>query len=79
MPRQYEIESAFRNAIVIEPNGRRTVTTENFVKSLEKYNWQWSLKQANSWIECYVTTFRDVSDHEGEDRTFQLFNPNGGL
>lgn len=44
MPRQYEIESAFKKAIVIEPNGRRTVTTENFVKHLEKYNWQLVLK-----------------------------------
>ncbi len=37
------------------------------------------MKQANEWIEWYVTTFRDVSTLEGENRTFQLFNPNGGL
>ncbi len=79
MPRLYEIEGAFRAAIQIEPSGRRTVTSKGFVKELEKVNWHWSLKQANAWIEAYVTTFRDVSDHEGEDRTFQLFNPNGGL
>ncbi|MCW4986234.1 DNA polymerase V [Enterobacter mori] len=79
MPRLYEIEGAFSAAIQIEPNGRRSVTTKEFVAELEKVNWHWSLKQANSWIEAYVTTFRDVSDHEGDDRTFQLFNPNGGL
>lgn len=79
MPRLYEIEGAFRAAIQIEPSGRRIVTSKGFVKELEKVNWHWSLKQANAWIEAYVTTFRDVSDHEGEDRTFQLFNPNGGL
>ncbi|HGT3207612.1 TPA: DNA polymerase V, partial [Klebsiella pneumoniae] len=27
----------------------------------------------------YVTTFRDVSTQEGDERTFQLYNPNGGL
>ncbi|MFZ4998392.1 DNA polymerase V [Enterobacter asburiae] len=79
MPRLYEIEGAFRAAIKIEPSGKRTVTTQAFVNELEKVNWCWSLKQANTWIETYVTTFRDVSDQEGEARTFQLFNPNGGL
>lgn len=79
MPRLYEIEGAFRAAIKIEPSGKRTVTTQAFVNELEKVNWHWSLKQANTWIETYVTTFRDVSDQEGEARTFQLFNPNGGL
>ncbi|MCI1898877.1 MAG: DNA polymerase V [Enterobacter sp.] len=69
MPRQYEIEGAFRAAVKIEQTGRRTVTTEDFVKQLEAVN----------WIECYVTTFKDISSDEGEARTFMLFNPNGGL
>jgi 5-methylcytosine-specific restriction endonuclease McrBC regulatory subunit McrC len=79
MPRQYEIESAFRAAVKIEQTGRRTVTTQDFVKQLKVVNWNWSLKQANNWIECYVTTFKDISSEEGEARTFMLFNPNGGL
>ncbi|MGP6457475.1 DNA polymerase V [Enterobacter ludwigii] len=78
MPRYYEIETAWRAAIRREPNGRQTVTTENFVRELEKVNWHWSPRQANQWIETYVTVFRDVSTTEGENRTFQLFNPNGG-
>ncbi|HIH4731294.1 TPA: DNA polymerase V [Raoultella planticola] len=79
MPRLYEIETACRAAIVIEPNGRRTITTGRFLQELEKVNWHCSPLQANQWIEHYVTTFRDVSTQEGDDRTFQLFNPNGGL
>ncbi|MFQ3395719.1 DNA polymerase V [Enterobacter mori] len=79
MPRQHEIESAFRDAIVIGTNGRRTVTSEAFVKQLEKYNRYWSLKQANNWIEMYVTTFTDISSAEGEARTFMLLNPRGEL
>ncbi|MEL0553456.1 DNA polymerase V [Raoultella lignicola] len=79
MPRRYEIEVACRSAIVIEPNGRRTITTGRFLQELEKVNWYWSPRQANQWIEHYVTTFRDVSTQEGDDRTFQLYNPNGGL
>ncbi|HID2768749.1 TPA: DNA polymerase V, partial [Klebsiella pneumoniae] len=42
------------------------------------FNWHWTPRQANQWIETYVTVFRDVSPNEGENRTFQLFNPNGG-
>lgn len=79
MPRYDDIRMAFINAIRMAANGKRTVTTEEFVKELEKLNWKWDLKQANEWIEASVSTFRDVSTQEGEARTFMLFNPNGGL
>lgn len=78
MPRRQEIEVAFKAAVNIAENGRRTVTTQDFVKQLTAVNWNWSLKEANNWIECYITTFKDVSDHEGEARTFMLYNPNNG-
>ncbi|WP_263424658.1 DNA polymerase V [Raoultella ornithinolytica] len=65
--------------MVIEPNGRRTITTRRFLQELERYNWHWSPRQATQWIEIYVTTFKDISNQEGEDRVFQLFNRNGGL
>jgi hypothetical protein len=55
----------------------RQMTVTQF-EELSKVNWNWTMKQANEWIEWYVT-FRDVSTQEGENRTFQLFNPNGGL
>lgn len=78
MPRYYEIDSAWRASIQREPNGRQTVQTETFVRELAKINFDWSYRQANQWIETYVTVFRDVSPNEGENRTFQLYNPNGG-
>ena len=79
MPRRDDISTAFRNAIKFEQSGRRTVTTAAFVSQLEKVNWFWSQKEANQWIEYYVTTFKDISTQEGEARTFMLYNPNGGL
>ncbi|EJF31678.1 DNA polymerase V [Enterobacter sp. TMH.L2] len=79
MPRRDDIEGAFWKALRIEENGRRTVTTADFVKELNKVNWRWSLKQANDWIESSVSTFKDVSTEEGEARTFMVYNPNGGL
>jgi len=38
-----------------------------------------SLREANQWIENYTHNFRDISTEEGEARTFQMFNPNGGI
>ncbi|WP_435954094.1 DNA polymerase V [Dryocola sp. BD626] len=78
MPRYYEIETAFDRAVKLEPNGRRTITTADFVAELEKVNWFWDLKRANDWIEMSVTTFKDISTQEGESRTFMVYNPNGG-
>ncbi len=70
MPRHYEIDSAWRASIKREPNGRQTVTTENFVSQLALINFNWSYRQANQWIETYVTVFKDISTQEGENRTF---------
>lgn len=78
MGRRDDIPAAFNSSIKVAPNGRRTVTTADFVAELARVNYDWSPKQANEWIEHYQSTFRDVSTEEGERRTFQLFNPNGG-
>lgn len=72
MPRRYEIETAFRAAIVVAPNGRRTVTTIDFVRELRKVNWEFSLRDANAWIEASVSTFKDISPTECEERLFVL-------
>jgi len=79
MPRKIDIEGAFHTAIKHAPDGLRTVTTEDFVKHLALAKWDWSLKEANDWIESHVSTFKDISPNEGQARTFMLFNPNGGL
>ncbi|EPJ7334312.1 DNA polymerase V [Citrobacter amalonaticus] len=79
MPRRYDIEAAFRSAVVVEPSGRRTLRTVDFVRELKKVNWDFSLRDANTWIEASISTFRDISPTEGEERLFMLYNPNGGL
>ncbi|HDX5341543.1 TPA: DNA polymerase V [Citrobacter sedlakii] len=79
MGKRGDIEIAWRSAVVWEPNGRRTVTTARFVEELEKVNCRMSLREANKWIEHYVTTFKDISPNGGENRLFMLYNPNGGL
>ncbi|KAA8729864.1 DNA polymerase V [Ewingella americana] len=78
MSRRYEIDAAFKAAIKISEKGRRTVATEDFCAQLGKANCRWGLKEANQWIEMYVSTFRDVSETDGERRVFMFYNPNGG-
>lgn len=78
MGRRDDIPAAFRASIKIESSGGRTVATADFIVALARVNYDWTLKEANQWIEHYQSTFRDVSTEEGERRTFQLFNPNGG-
>lgn len=77
MPRDYEIMIAFRQAIKRDAAGRYTISTLDFVKELDRLNWHYSLRAANKWIEMHTTTFRDISYREGDERLFQLFNPNG--
>ena len=69
----------FRVAVRIEQTGHRIVTIVGIVTPLETVNWNCPRKQANSWIECYVTTFKDISSDKEEVRTFMLFEPNGAL
>lgn len=78
MARRDDIETAFERAVKMDPKGKRTITTVDFVSELKVVNWEWSLKQANEWIEHYTHNFSDISTQEGEARTFYMFNPNGG-
>lgn len=79
MPRDYEIMIAFRQAIKRDAAGRFTISTLDFVRELDHLNWHYTLRAANKWIETHTTTFRDISTSEGEERLFQVFNPNGGI
>ena len=79
MPRDYEIMMAFRQAIKRDAEGRFTIRTIDFVAALKRYNWEYSLRDANKWIEMHTTIFRDISSTDGEERVFQVFNPNGGV
>lgn len=74
MPRRSDIEIAWYSSIQQEPNGRKTVTTQRFVQGLSKVNWEFSLKDANAWIESSVSTFKYLSMVEGEERTFMLYS-----
>ncbi|MFV9667893.1 DNA polymerase V [Pantoea sp. KXB25] len=56
-----------------------TVTTQEFVRQLELLNWHFSLREANQWINSNTSTFRDISEQEGEAKTYKQFNPNGGI
>lgn len=78
MARRDDIGTAFDRAVKKSPKGKRTITTVDFVAELAKVNWDWSLKEANEWIENYTHSFKDISTQEGEARTFFMFNYGGG-
>lgn len=78
MGRSDDIAAAFRASIRISEQGRRTVTTADFVRTLSLYGHEWGMAEANRWVEHYQSTFRDVSTEHGERRTFLLYNPNNG-
>lgn len=74
MPRQSDIPIAFISAIKQDHKRGRVVSTQDFVTELAKLNHNWSLKQANEWIKYYQGSFRDYTDHEGEDKVYFLMN-----
>lgn len=76
---QHKIREAFCASISRNPKGYQYLRTRDFVCALQERGVHFSGREANQWIEGYVTTFKDVSTQEGDDRTFQLHNPNGGL
>lgn len=79
MPRNYEILMAFSQAIKRGAEGRFTISTLDFVKELDRIYWHYTLSAPNKWIETHTTTFRDISPTDGDERVFQVFNPNGGM
>ena len=54
MPRDYEIMMAFKQAMKRDALGRFTISTLDFVGELERLNWHYTLRSANSWIEMRV-------------------------
>lgn len=79
MLRRYGIEAAFGSIVVVEPGRRRTLRTVDFMRELKKVNWNFSLRDANAWVEASVSTYKDISPTDGEERLFMPYNPNGGL
>lgn len=78
MAQKIDIQYAFSQSIKIARTGKRTVETVEFVKRLASYGHDWSLCEANAWIDFYKRTWRDISTQEGDSKTYFQFNPNGG-
>lgn len=76
MGRSYEIPIAFSASVKVDPKGKRTVETVDFVRELALRNHHFTLREANIWIEHYQSTFKDISTQEGDRRTFMLYSHN---
>lgn len=74
MPRQYEIQAAFVEAIQLNPKGYRYLSTNDFIDKLRDKNWHFSLADANQWIERYQPDFADKTTDDSENRYWILRN-----
>lgn len=52
MPRRDDIATAFRAAVEFKPDDRQIVTPEGFARELQKHNWEWTLKEVNTGLNC---------------------------
>lgn len=74
MPRQYEIRSAFVDAIQLNPKGYRYLSTDGFIEKLREKNWHFSQEDANKWIECNQPDFADNTTDSSDNRYWVLRN-----
>lgn len=74
MPRQYEIQSAFVEAIQLNPKGYRYLSTDNFIAKLREKNWHFTQADANKWIERYQPDFADKTTDDSDNRYWILRN-----
>ena len=74
MPRSYEIQDAFVEAIQLNPKGYRYLSTNAFIDKLREKNWHFSMADANQWIESYQPDFADKTTDDSENRYWILRN-----
>ncbi|ENF7816526.1 hypothetical protein ABR157_002298 [Enterobacter soli] len=74
MPRKYEIQAAFVEAIQQNQKGYICIRTSDFIASLRKKNWHFSTADANQWIERYQPDFADKTTDDSENRYWILRN-----
>lgn len=74
MPRQYEIRSAFVEAIQLNPKGYRYLSTDGFIDKLREKNWHFTQADANQWIKRYQPDFADKTTDGSENRYWILRN-----
>lgn len=74
MPRVYEINAAFREAVRLDAKGQKVLRTDDFIRELSKRNWHFSEKDANNWIEQNQSFFVDKTPDFSENRLWMLRN-----
>lgn len=74
MPRQYEIQAAFVEAIQLNPKGYRYLSTNAFIDKLREKNWHFTQGDANAWIKQYQPDFADKTTDGSENRYWILRN-----
>ncbi|QKJ12201.1 hypothetical protein [Yersinia massiliensis] len=74
MARRQDVPIAFRASIVIEPSGRKVVSTARFIAELEKVNHHYSPSQANDYIVRYERSWKLMDEQDNGLNTYFMFN-----
>lgn len=74
MPRIYEINAAFREAVRLDAKGQKVLKTQDFIRELRHNNWHFSEKDANDWIEQNQKDFVDKTPDSSDNRLWMLRN-----
>lgn len=74
MPRTADIQTAFAEAIQLNPKGYRYLSTDSFIEKLRGLNWHFNRTDANAWIERYQPDFADKTTNGSDNRYWILRN-----
>lgn len=74
MPRDSDINVAFRAAVQFNQKGFRCLHTHDFIRELAARGWHFSETEANEWIERYQENFIDKTPTMSENRYWILRN-----
>lgn len=72
MPRRYDINIAFRDAVQLNPKGYMCLRTADFIQALRNYNHHFTEQDANRWIEQNQSEFIDKTPDHSENRLWML-------
>lgn len=76
MPRTADIHAAFVAVIQLNPKGCRYLSTDSFIEKLREFNWHFTRRDANAWIERYQPDFMDKTT-DGTDNHYWILRNMG--
>ncbi|EMW2231040.1 hypothetical protein M8R60_09220 [Enterobacter hormaechei] len=74
MPRTADIQTAFNEALQLNPKGNRYLSTDSFMTKIREMNLHFSRDEANAWIEHHQPDFANKTIEGSDNRYWILRN-----